>query len=98
MSSSIAVPEDIDRPKIINIESRSVTVEISAPAKPNGVIIHYVLFVNGTEMNRTLMTRFEVGKLRPFSFYVAHVNACTIVGCRRSDASNLFQTLQDGTL
>lgn len=88
----------MDRPKIINIESRSVTVEISTPAKPNGVIIHYILFVNGTEMNRTLMTRFEVGKLRPFSFYVARVNACTVIGCRMSEESNVFQTLQDGML
>ena len=53
MCSSIAVPVDIDHPRIINIESRSVTVEISAPAKPNGVIIHYAC--KNTEFKRCLV-------------------------------------------
>ena len=92
------VPQNIDQPKIINIESRSIFVEISAPAKPNGKIIHYIFYLNNTEMNRTLTTRFEVVGLQPFSFYVARIEACTVIGCRSSVATDIFQTLQDGNL
>eukprot|EP00794_Sanderia_malayensis_P020024 gene20024-21985_t len=89
------IPEHIDQPKVLNIESRRVLVEISAPSKPNGVIIHYILYVNGTEKNRTLQTRFHVVELQPFTYYVAQLEACIHVGCKMSAITKSFQTLQD---
>ena len=92
----ILVPEHIDQPKIVNIESRTIFVEIAAPAKPNGIIIYYILYLNNTEMNRTLSTNFQVRGLLPFTYYTAYVDCCTVVGCRSSVRTRSFQTLQDG--
>jgi len=91
----LLVPSSVDAPKLSFVGARRVVLELSPPAKPNGVVIRHVIYVNGTQVNETSDSVVAVGSLKPYTFYEVHFAACTSVGCSDSQKVN-FRTLQDG--
>ena len=85
-----AIPEGVLPPVIFNITSTSVTLIISRPLVPNGVITMYHIIRN----NITLATIFDtlsytVTNLKPFTTYTFSVQACTAVGCQQSEPTTV---------
>ena len=69
------------------------------PAEPNGVLLRYVIYQNGTEIQRVMgnVTSYVVTGLQPFSVYVFKLGVCTAVGCSNSSDSTPQRTLESGT-
>ncbi|XP_066923568.1 usherin-like [Clytia hemisphaerica] len=89
-----AVPESVDAAKLSFTGARRIVLELSPPAKPNGVIVHYRIYLNNTLINTTLERVITVHNLKPYSNYNIYFSACTSVGCADSPRVN-FRTLQD---
>nr|XP_047132108.1 usherin isoform X3 [Hydra vulgaris] len=88
------VPSDFDAPNIVTISSRYAIAYIFPPAKPNGVIISYKMFLNSTLIFSSLQTVVNITNLMPYTVYTINVAACTIVGCIKS-SSVFIETLMD---
>ncbi|XP_030630773.1 LOW QUALITY PROTEIN: usherin [Chanos chanos] len=89
-----APPEGVGPPKFLRVQATSAVVDISAPAKPNGIISLYRVFAEtkdthlllseGTSRQQTLHG------LRPFTLYSVGVEACTcLMCCSRGPLSEL---------
>ena len=78
--------------------STSVTVVWDPPAEPNGVLLHYIVYQNGTEIQRVMgnVTSYVVTGLQPFSVYVFKLGVCTKEGCSNSSDSAPQRTLESG--
>ena len=85
-----AAPEDVIPPQFQSIAFRSLTAVIFPPGVPNGRIILYRLYQNGTQVNETSpdsqdsLVNFQVSGLQPFTWYGFHTQACTTGGCNTS--------------
>ena len=85
------IPDGVLSPIIFDITSTSVSLNISSPLMPNGVITLYHIIRNNVTIatlipsNATLF--YTVINLRPFTYYTFYVQACTAVGCRQSGPS-----------
>ena len=86
-----AIPEGVLPPAIFNINSTSVTLNTSRPLVPNGVITVYNIIVNNITLTTLLPSGdtpflfYTVTNLRPFTSYTICVQACTAVGCQKSE-------------
>ena len=63
--------------------STSLEFSISPPTQPNGIIISYRLYIADTVLSVSGLTVIA-DNLQPFTTYVYHLEACTVVGCRNS--------------
>jgi len=81
------------------VTSTSVTVVWDPPAEPNGVLLRYIIYQNGTEIQRVMgnVTSYVASGLQPFSVYVFKLGVCTEVGCSNSSDSAPQRTLESGT-
>jgi hypothetical protein len=61
VATAEGVPEGIDVPNIILIESESVDVSWKPPSKPNGILTNYILYVSD---GRAIKTRLLSMTLR----------------------------------
>ena len=93
----LSVPVSIDRPEVTEIQSMSLVLSWDPPSIANGIIIHYIIMENSTEVDRTTpnITNLEVTNLLPFTIYQYTVTACTIVGCTESPPETVT-TLEAG--
>ena len=95
-----APPEGVSLPSISDITSTSLTVTVSPPATPNGVLISYLLYQNGTIFSEEVpgsqdsSVTFRVSGLFPFTVYMYSVEVCTVGGCSRSEVV-LIKTSED---
>ena len=66
---------------------------------PNGELTQYNIIQNGVEISSVNSSTLEtiVSSLTPFTQYTFAVEACTVVGCFRSDDLVVI-TLEDGNL
>lgn len=84
-----AIPEGVLPPTIFNITATSVTLNISYPRIPNGIITMYHIIQDNitltTSGNTTLF--YTVYNLMPFTNYAFYVQACTVIGCQQSGPS-----------
>ena len=68
--------------EIISVNSSSVTLQWRPPVTPNGVITHYSILYNGSDItnfgNNMLMG--TIGGLSPDTVYVLQLRAHTVVG------------------
>lgn len=80
------VPNSIDKPEATEVLSRSLTLSWDPPSISNGILIHYIIVLNSSELNRTFpnTTILEVTNLLPFTTYQFTVMACTSIGCIES--------------
>ena len=92
------VPDALDPPTFGDIDSRSLRVNWNKPNKPNGIILHYVLYRNNTNvtMVNKNKTSLRVTDLEPFTIYVFSIEVCTVIGCNKSELSRPVRTLEDG--
>lgn len=83
-----AAPEGVPRPTVDDITSTSITLSVTPPTTPNGVITMYRLFQNGEQVlvidAAASENRFDVTGLEFYTEYVFFVEACTQAGCTRS--------------
>ena len=95
---SLVVPSSPDPPVFRSVTSTSVTVVWDPPAEPNGVLLYYFIYQNGTEIQRVMgnITSYVVSGLQPFSVYVFKLSVCTAVGCSNSSDSAPQRTLESG--
>ena len=102
----LTVPEGVLEPVLSAVSSSEVQIEWNTPQFPNGVIISYSLYgitgggggQGGGDMlvaSFTDVGNYTVGGLEPFTEYVFLVEACTSVGCNRSDVNSVV-TLESG--
>ena len=92
-----SAPSSVDAPKFSFTGARRAVVELSPPAKPNGIITEYKIYLNNTLINTTRGDEREIAiaNLKPYADYVLYFEACTSVGCTNSPRVE-FRTLQDG--
>ena len=89
-------------PVLSAVSSTEIQIIWSTPQSPNGIIVSYRLYrINeGGEM---LVASFSevgshiIGGLEPFTEYMFLLEACTSVGCNRSEAESVI-TLESGEL
>ena len=95
----LLVPSSPDPPLFRNVTSTSVTVVWDPPAEPNGVLLRYIIYQNGTEINTVMgnVTSYVASGLQPFSVYVFKLGVCTKRGCSNSSDSAPQRTLESGT-
>lgn len=91
------VPFSIDNPEATNIQSRSLTLSWEPPSVSNGILIHYIVMQNSSELDQTFpnTTVLEITDLLPFTTYHYTVMACTSVGCTESQPE-FVTTLEAG--
>jgi usherin len=88
-------------PVLSAVSSSEVQIDWNIPLSPNGIIISYTIYritVGGGEMLVASLSEvgsYTVGGLEPFTEYVFLVEACTSVGCNRSDVNSIV-TLESG--
>ena len=92
-----SVPSSVDAPKLSFTGARRVVVEISPPAKPNGIVTEYKIYLNNTLINTTRgdEREIEIANLTPYADYQLYFKACTVIGCTNSPHVK-FRTIQDG--
>ena len=82
-----AAPESISAPALINKTSTSITVSVSPPTTPNGLITQYTLFGSNLfsivkiPSSQTDPVTFIHIDLQPYTEYTLYVEACTSAGC-----------------
>jgi hypothetical protein len=99
------VPAGVPAPGVALLAARTVTLNWSAPATSNGIIVEYLVTVIPPQQPNpqplfTLRPGLETSislPVSPFSFYQAWLSACTIAGCSRSGFMSFF-TLPDGEM
>ena len=87
------IPDGIVAPDTDPINATAILVTWSPPTQPNGDIIRYMLYQNGTLVFSGLELAFTVTGLQPFMFYSYSISACTERGCGSSNQSTI-QTLE----
>ena len=98
-----AVPEGVQVPVLSPVSSSEIQIDWSTPQYPNGIIVSYSIYrVTGGDGEMLVASfgevdSFIVGGLEPFTEYTFLVEACTSVGCNRSDV-NFVITLESGEL
>ena len=86
-----AAPEGLQRPQISDITSTTLTVTADPPAIPNGELISYHLYQNGSKIldvtptSQDSSVEFKVVGLQPYTVYVFRVEVCTSGGCAFSE-------------
>ena len=99
-SSSFGItqtPEDapggVTAPSVLSTSARAVTVQWTAPSQPNGIVVRYDVWRNGSAVT----SRVSAGSvndtgLLPATTYQYTVSVCTSAGC--SEASTIITTLE----
>ncbi|GAB1285872.1 Usherin [Apodemus speciosus] len=88
-------PGPIDAPILLNVKARMMSVVWRQPAKCNGVITHYNVYLRG-RLYLTVsgsVTNCTVVRLHPHTAYHFRVEACTSQGCSKSPVSETVWTL-----
>ena len=87
-----APPVGVSPPTLSEIVTDSLLAVVSPPRVPNGQIVLYRLYQNGSSIgesvpeSQTASVSFVVRELSPFTAYAYHVEACTSAGCSASEA------------
>ena len=81
------IPDGIIAPDADPINATAVLVTWSPPSQPNGDIIQYMLYQNGTLVFSGLQLSYTIANLQPFTYYSYSVSACTMRGCGSSNQS-----------
>ncbi|KAM4770863.1 usherin [Rhinophrynus dorsalis] len=97
MSTKEDKPGSIDPPVLSNVKSRSLVINWQHPPNPNGVIIHYNIYQNGSlkAFVPGNSTHYTMLNLNPYTKYLFQVEGCTSVGCSLSMESLCVQTHPD---
>ncbi|XP_052056319.1 usherin [Apodemus sylvaticus] len=88
-------PGPIDAPILLKVKARTMSVVWRQPAKCNGAITHYNVYLRGRLYSTVSgsVTNCTVVRLHPHTAYHFQVEACTSQGCSKSPASETVWTL-----
>jgi usherin len=89
-----AVPSGIGVMKIqVRPDGQSVSLTWSAPARPNGAITSYAIYLNGSinPVYQGISLQYVLVNLQPYTSYSVRLESCTTAGCARS-TSQQFMT------
>ena len=96
-ASTVTTPEDVPDGLAIRrltaLNSTAIEAQWTAPTQPNGVIIRYVLYVDGSAIQAALQTTLIADGFQPFTIHEFQVEACNGKGCARSQRTSA-RTLQ----
>lgn len=82
------VPDGLAIPKLTPVNSTAIQVQWVPPSQPNGVIIRYIVYVDGSPIPVALRTALVVDGFRPFTTHEFQVEACNGKGCARSQRTS----------
>ncbi|XP_064622303.1 usherin-like [Lineus longissimus] len=82
-------PTSLKPPVVIAKTATIISVEITPPSEPNGVISRYSVVVNGEVRNQSLSPSLTASGLEPWTTYSIQADACTPPGCTRSNATSV---------
>ena len=70
----------------------SVILTWNVPQVPNGIVINYLIYEEGSvnAIYQGLTRQFEYLRLQPFTQYTVRLEACTIVGCTRTQWQSFY--------
>ena len=86
-STADAQPIKVDAPTVAAVakSSTDISVKITEPAKPQGVILSYLIMLDGQpELLTKTADTFKIGALDAFTEYTVSYKACTAGGCTAS--------------
>ncbi|KAM8945416.1 usherin [Pelodytes ibericus] len=89
ISTMEEVPEDVQMPSAESFPN-SLHLHWSAPKKPNGVITHYILYMDGTQIYTGNEREHNVTGLGIFTPHQFQLTACTCIGCSNSTQVTLY--------
>ncbi|XP_015250616.1 PREDICTED: usherin-like [Cyprinodon variegatus] len=96
-----SVPSGVALPTLTSLEATRVRVEWQTPARPNGEIVSYAVYLRDpVQLNITsaIFTQEDssfydkqiiLHRLSPYHRYEVRVEACTVLGCSSSDWSSV---------
>uniref|UniRef100_UPI00398F6349 usherin isoform X1 n=1 Tax=Pristiophorus japonicus TaxID=55135 RepID=UPI00398F6349 len=77
-----STPENVPAPIVQSYTSSSFNISWTEPELPNGIVIHYGLYMNGVLMkSSSSLLGFYINDLTPWSLHTFRVQACTAKGC-----------------
>ena len=76
-----ATPAGFGLPSVRPLSSSAISVTWSSPTQPNGVLLPYLVYRNGTLLANTTTLTYLDSQLVPYTTYAYSVLACTIAGC-----------------
>lgn len=87
-------------PVLTAVSSTEIQISWNVPQFPNGAILSYGIYRvvgNGETLEATFngVGSYVVGGLEPFTEYAFLMEACTSIGCNRSEAASAL-TLESG--
>ncbi|XP_053568734.1 usherin [Bombina bombina] len=82
-------PEEMQAPLALSFPD-SLYLHWLPPKKPNGIIIQYILYMNGNQIYIGNATEHNVTALETFTPHQFLLIACTTVGCTNSSQVTLF--------
>ena len=81
-------PGAVNAPTLKVLTSLAIEVGWQPPLVANGVVTHYVLYMDNEEKYRGNKLSHLVSNLLPFTTYTFYVSACTSSGCTVGDSSS----------
>ncbi|XP_048585709.1 usherin isoform X2 [Nematostella vectensis] len=89
------VPSQQPAPVITVSSSRRLDLAWSPPDNPNGIILRYELYRNGTEVYRGVIRGYNDTNLQPDTLYIYYIITYTEAGSTRSANNGEARTLED---
>lgn len=85
-----ATPGSFGPPSVLPLSSSTISIAWSLPAQPNGALLPYLVYRNGTLLANTTSLAYVDSRLSPYTTYAYSVLACTGGGC--TDPSSVANT------
>ena len=88
-----SIPEGLDPPFLTALSASSIAIKWTPPSTPNGELMSYIvnlispISINITKAGDTFAV--NVSSLQPYVEYTVRVQACTSVGCLKSETSTV---------
>ena len=72
----LLAPEGLDPPWLVAVNKTAIRVIWTAPAKPNGDIVTYNLYIDNERIRTRMVTAgsYVLTDLRPFTIYLVQVS------------------------
>lgn len=75
-----AAPSGLAAPVVARTSPRQLDISWGAPSQPNGIILSYVVQINGSEVYRSIARQTSVSVM-PYTTYAVTLYACNSVSC-----------------
>ena len=83
------IPQDVE-PPFADVNATTMMIRWAAPQSPNGRILRYLLYHNGSEVYEGQQTYLYIPDLPIFTAQKFRLEACTTIGCNSSKEVTLY--------